>query len=88
MSRWACRTILLEMAGLRLCTQVYISYALMEASKLAAAGEEEEGAEAQVADDGNAALARAVFERGYKDLKARGEKEDVSGPSEVELYRP
>lgn len=29
-------------------------------------------------DKGDAGLAREVFERGYKALKGRGEKEDVS----------
>jgi crooked neck len=57
--------------------QVYISYALMEASKLGGDDEEEEEP-VEEQDNGNPELARAVFERGYKDLKERGEKEDVS----------
>ncbi|KAI5451636.1 NineTeen Complex (NTC) component [Naganishia albida] len=50
--------------------KVYISYALMEASTLG--GDEEDEEE----DPGSPEKARAVFERGYKDLKARGEKEN------------
>jgi crooked neck len=49
----------------------------MEASKLGGEDEEEEDERApEEVDNGNPALARAVFERGYKDLKDRGEKED------------
>ncbi len=59
-------------------SQVYISYALMEASKLGGDDDEEEEVPEEQ-DNGNPELARAVFERGYKDLKDRGEKEDVSG---------
>lgn len=60
--------------------KVYISYALMEASKLGEEDEEDEEQQQQAADAdaGNPELARAVFERGYKDLKERGAKEDVS----------
>lgn len=43
----------------------------MEASTLG--GDEEDEEE----DPGSPEKARAVFERGYKDLKARGEKENV-----------
>lgn len=56
--------------------KVYISYALMEASTLGG-GEDEDGNEVQgVAGDEE--MARHIFERGYKDLRTRGEKEDVS----------
>jgi crooked neck len=54
--------------------KVFISYALMEASALGG-GEDEDGNELD-AVPGDDARARAVFERGYKDLRARGEKED------------
>lgn len=47
----------------------------MEASTLGG-GEDEEGNEIQ-GDAGDTEMARAVFSRGYKDLRARGEKEDV-----------
>lgn len=43
----------------------------MEASTLG--GDEEDEEE----DPGSPEKARTVFERGYKDLKARGEKENV-----------
>jgi crooked neck len=56
--------------------KVYISYALMEASTLGG-GEDEDGNEIE-GEAGNEEMARGVFERGYKDLRARGEKEDVS----------
>jgi crooked neck len=56
--------------------KVYISYALMEVSTLGG-GEDEDGNEIE-GEAGDAELARAVFERGYKDLRTRGEKEDVS----------
>ncbi|KAJ9119125.1 NineTeen Complex (NTC) component [Naganishia vaughanmartiniae] len=55
--------------------KVYISYALMEASNLGGDVEEDEEEEAEV-DPGSPEKARAVFERGYKDLKSRGEKEN------------
>jgi crooked neck len=66
--------------------QVFISYALMEASKIGETDEDEDEAEADAAqveaeiegDTGDPEKARAVFERGYKALKERGEKEDVS----------
>ncbi|ORY31238.1 Pre-mRNA-splicing factor CLF1 [Naematelia encephala] len=54
--------------------KVYISYALMEVSVLGG-GEDEDGNEIE-GDEGDPELARAIFERGYKDLRARGEKED------------
>ncbi len=65
----------------------------MEASKLGNDDDEEEDEEEEEAaekvereiDEGDAELARAVFERGYKDLKGRGEKEDVS--HQVQLGR-
>lgn len=71
--------------SLTLAFQVFISYALMEASKIGGSEEDDE-AEADAAqveaeiegDTGDASKARAVFERGYKALKERGEKEDVS----------
>jgi hypothetical protein len=57
----------------------------MEASKIGGTEEEDEG-EAEAAqveaeiegDTGDPEKARAVFERGYKALKERGEKENVS----------
>lgn len=48
----------------------------MEMSTLGG-GEDEDGNEIE-GEAGDAELARAVFERGYKDLRARDEKEDVS----------
>ena len=59
--------------------KVYISYALMEVSVLGA-GEDEDGNEIE-GEAGDPDMARTVFERGYKDLRARGEKEDVSHPA-------
>lgn len=56
--------------------KVYISYALMEASTLGG-GEDEDGNEVQ-GGAGDDEMARSIFERGYKDLRGRGEKEDVS----------
>jgi hypothetical protein len=44
----------------------------MEASTLGGEDEDEEE------DPGSPEKARAVFERGYKELKTRGEKENVS----------
>ena len=61
---------------LALTHQVYISYALMEMSTLGG-GEDEDGNEIE-GDSGDSDLARAVFERGYKDLRNKGEKEEVS----------
>jgi crooked neck len=55
--------------------KVYISYALMEVSTLGA-GEDEDGNEIE-GEAGDDDLAREVFERGYKALRQRGEKEDV-----------
>lgn len=55
--------------------KVYISYALMEVSVLGA-GEDEDGNEIE-GEAGDDDLAREVFERGYKALRQRGEKEDV-----------
>jgi hypothetical protein len=57
----------------------------MEASKIGGTEEDDEG-EAEAAqveaeiegDTGDPEKARAVFERGYKALKERGEKENVS----------
>lgn len=57
--------------------KVFISYALMEMSTLGG-GEDEEGNEIE-GEGGDSDLARSVFRRGYKDLRTRGEKEDVSG---------
>ncbi|WOO82061.1 Pre-mRNA-splicing factor CLF1 [Vanrija pseudolonga] len=54
--------------------KVYISYALLEGSTLGG-GEDEDGNEIE-GEEGDPERARAVFERGYKDLRARGEKED------------
>ena len=63
----------------------------MEASKIGGSEEDDE-AEADAAqveaeiegDTGDASKARAVFERGYKTLKERGEKEDVSWLLEID----
>jgi crooked neck len=66
--------------------KVWISYALFEAEPIPVPraereeGEEEdedEDAEPKVAP-GDANLARQVFERGYKDLKSKGLKSEVS----------
>ncbi|WWC72621.1 pre-mRNA-splicing factor CLF1 [Kwoniella pini CBS 10737] len=54
--------------------KVYISYALMEVSVLGG-GEDEDGNEIE-GEAGDPELARAVFARGYKDLRAKAEKED------------
>ncbi|AAW41086.1 hypothetical protein CNBA6540 [Cryptococcus deneoformans B-3501A] len=54
--------------------KVWISYALMEIATLGG-GEDEDGNEIE-GEAGDADLARQVFERGYKDLRAKGEKED------------
>lgn len=54
--------------------KVFTSYALMEASPIGG-GEDEDGNEIE-GEEGDAERARAIFERGYKDLRARGEKED------------
>ena len=48
----------------------------MEISKLGG-GEDEDGNEIE-GDPGDSQLARAVFERGYKDLRNKGEKEEAS----------
>jgi crooked neck len=48
----------------------------MEVSTLGG-GEDEDGNEIE-GEPGNDEMARGVFERGYRDLRARGEKEDVS----------
>lgn len=48
----------------------------MEVSTLGG-GEDEDGNEIE-GEEGDAEVARAVFARGYKELRARGEKEDVS----------
>ncbi len=47
----------------------------MEISTLGG-GEDEDGNEVE-GDAGDPELARAVFERGYKDLRNKGEKEEV-----------
>nr|XP_031862573.1 pre-mRNA-splicing factor CLF1 [Kwoniella shandongensis]KAA5529645.1 pre-mRNA-splicing factor CLF1 [Kwoniella shandongensis] len=54
--------------------KVYVSYALMEVSVLGG-GEDEDGNEIE-GEAGDPELARAVFARGYKDLRERAEKED------------
>jgi hypothetical protein len=56
----------------------------MEVSVLGG-GEDEDGNEIE-GEEGDPAIAREVFERGYKDLRKRGEKEDVSGSGE--RFRP
>jgi crooked neck len=48
----------------------------MEVSVLGG-GEDEDGNEIE-GEEGDPDIAREVFERGYKDLRKRGEKEDVS----------
>lgn len=48
----------------------------MEVSVLGG-GEDEDGNEIE-GEAGDADMAREIFLRGYKDLRARGEKEDVS----------
>ena len=68
--------------------KVWISYALFEAEAMPvprAVREEEEEEEEEEGDEekeprmvpGDPALARQVFERGYKDLKAKGLKSEV-----------
>lgn len=56
--------------------KVYNSYAHMEASVLGG-GEDEDGNEIE-GEAGDLEMARSVYRRGYNDLRARGEKEDVS----------
>ena len=56
--------------------KVFISYALMEVSTLGG-GEDEDGNEIE-GEAGDEEMARGVFERGYKELRNRCEKEDVS----------
>jgi len=56
--------------------KVYISWALMEIAVLGG-GEDEDGNEIE-GEEGDPNAAREVFERGYKDLRKRSEKEDVS----------
>lgn len=68
--------------------KVWISYALFEAEPIPvprAVREEEEEDEGDEEDEkeartvpGDAAVARQVFERGYKDLKTKGLKSEVS----------
>lgn len=58
----------------------------MEASTLGGDVEEDEEEEVE-ADPGSPEKARAVFERGYKDLKSRGEKENVSRFEDLQNYR-
>jgi crooked neck len=61
--------------------KVWIAYALFEGANIGAgAGDEEEQGEEDVAEEnkGNPQKARAVFERGYKDLKGH-EWTDVRG---------
>lgn len=48
----------------------------MEMSTLGG-GEDEDGNEIQ-GEEGDAETARAIFDRGYKELRKKGEKEDVS----------
>ncbi|ODN82890.1 pre-mRNA-splicing factor CLF1 [Cryptococcus amylolentus CBS 6039] len=54
--------------------KVWISYALMEIATLGG-GEDEDGNEIE-GEAGDVEAARQVFERGYKDLRKNGEKED------------
>ena len=57
----------------------------MEMSTLGG-GEDEDGNEIE-GEPGDPEVARQVFQRGYKDLRARAEKEDVSDISPVAIYR-
>lgn len=61
--------------------QVYISWALLEIAVLGG-GEDEDGNEIE-GEEGDPNAAREVFERGYKELRRRGEKEDVSNGLEL-----
>ena len=63
--------------------KVYISYALMESS-VTGGGEDEDGNEIQ-GEAGDPERSREVFERGYRALRTRGEKEDVSRPHNPHL---
>ncbi|ORX40972.1 Pre-mRNA-splicing factor CLF1 [Kockovaella imperatae] len=54
--------------------KVYISYALMESSTIGG-GEDEDGNEIQ-GEEGDPDRSREIFERGYKAIRQRGEKED------------
>lgn len=51
----------------------------MEMSTLGG-GEDEDGNEIE-GEEGDPEMARAIFDRGYKELRKRGEKEDVSAKS-------
>lgn len=75
--------------------KVWISYALFEAEPINVPRSQREEAEAEEVEDeevpmveGDADVARRVFERAYKDLKSRGSKEDVSESSQVLLLLP
>jgi crooked neck len=62
--------------------KVWISYALFEAEPIpiprALREDEDEDEEAEVrVVEGDAGLARQVFERGYKDMKSKGLKSEV-----------
>jgi crooked neck len=54
--------------------KVWVAYALFEVAKMS---DNEEAEEATDNDSGDSGKARAVFERGYKDLKNKGLKEEV-----------
>lgn len=66
--------------------KVWISYALFEGEPIPVPRAEREEDEEQDEDEeqevkmapGNTTIARQVFERGYKDLKGRGLKSEVS----------
>lgn len=74
---------LIELSG---HVKVWISYALFEAEPIPVPralreeeDEEDEEAEVRVVE-GDATLARQVFERGYKDMKSKGLKSEVRTP--------
>ena len=74
MSRWVLLR-LCHIAFAHRLRQVFISYALMEISTLGG-GEDEDGNVIE-GDPGDPMFARAILERGYKDLRNKGEKEEV-----------
>lgn len=72
--------------------KVWRAYAEFEAASIPMSAamqdeEEEEDEEEERYVEGDIELARQVFERGYKDLKSKGLKEEVWPPYVVKLYR-
>ena len=65
--------------------KVYISYALMDASTIGG-GEDEDGNEIE-GEAGDPDRGREVFDRGYKAIRQRGEKEDVGLPFQSRFLR-